>query len=338
MSLGEAMLKTVTGKAEIKKCQKMLEDSLKNALKRHELLRIGYQGGSFENDVYYSEGLWYSTQLLERNEVRVPKYWNGFGLGKREDGNQIIVVEINPPVEGVTKQVAGLFAKDENTGAYFILHRGKVGGGRKGIGKHSFEAWYRGSWVSVIDAQGNIDEAALVATLGSDGLIDQIKHFVEEVDKFKEEVRVGASTRSPQTGDKNLTFDPESHGKRKTKRTATFEYETYHGLVVNALGEKLKASGKYDNATIFNTRLIDLGIQVNGKTCEIFEVKSSSDRQSIYTGIGQLMFHTSGKPNIGKTLVLPSDEFPKRLIRILNQLGIHLLKYEIKRGQVKFVV
>lgn len=116
------------------------------------------------------------------------------------------------------------------------------------------------------------------------------------------------------------------------KRASTFQYETFHGLVVNNLEKRLRATGKYDDATIFNTRLIDLGIQKNGKTRHIFEVKSSSDRQAIYTGIGQLMFHTLGMPNIKKTLVLPLDEYRSRLIKIFNQLGIDILKYEIKKG------
>jgi hypothetical protein len=331
------MLIAVTQKNEISKCQKKIESSLKKALINREYLRIGHPGGSFENDVYYGEGLWYSYQFLDEDDVAIPRHWNGFGLGLREDGNQIIIVEINPPIQGLTKQIQGLFAKSEHTGSYYLLHRGRIGGGRKGIGKSAFEAWYRGLWVKVYHKDGVVDEAILVAEMESEDFIEQIRHFVVEVDQFKKEITTGSLSRSPQTDDKNLKFDPEFYGEKNVKRASTIQYETFHGLVVNTLEKRLRAAGKYDDATIFNTRLIDLGIQKNGKTRHIFEVKSSSDRQAIYTGIGQLMFHTLGNPNIKKTLVLPLDKYRSRLINIFNQLGIDILKYEIKKGQVKFM-
>lgn len=331
------MLIAVTQKSEISKCQKILKSSLKKALINREYLRIGHLGGSFENDVYYREGFWYSYRIFDEDEVAIPKHWNGFGLGKREDGNQIIVVEINPPIKGLSKQVQGLFAKSEHTGSYYLLHRGKIGGGKKGIGKREFEAWYRGPWVDVYSTDGFVNEVILVAELESEDIIEQIRHFVEEVYQFKKEADTGSPGRRPQADDRNLKFDPEFYGKKNVLRASSFKYETFHGLVVNALEKRLRYTGKYDNATIFNTRLIDLGIQENGKTRHIFEVKSSLDRQAIYTGIGQLMFHTLGNPNIKKTLVLPLAEYSSRLVKIFIQLGIDVLKYEIKKGQVKFI-
>jgi len=216
------MLIAVTQKNEISKCQKILESSLKKALINREYLRIGRPGGSFENDVYYGEGLWYSYQFLDEDEVAIPRHWNGFGLGKREDGNQIIVVEINPPIKDSTRQVQGLFAKSEHKSSYYLLHRGRIGGGREGIGKSAFEAWYRGLWVEVYRTDGFVDEAILVAELESEDFIEQIKHFVEEVDQFKKEVTIGSPGRSPQTDDKNLKFDPEFLWEKKGEKSFDF--------------------------------------------------------------------------------------------------------------------
>jgi hypothetical protein len=83
--------------------------------------------------------------------------------------------------------------------------------------------------------------------------------------------------------------------------------------------------------------MIDLGIQADGRTKHIFEVKSSPDRQSIYAGIGQLVLHSLGSSGIKKTLVLPVGNKVKELTTVLRQIGIELLYYGISNGAVKFM-
>jgi hypothetical protein len=329
------MLEAVTSKTEIAKCQRMLEDSLKTSLPHQERLSVGYPGGHLENEVYYRKGLWFST--LKSDDAQVPRYWNAFGTGKREGGHQIITVEINPPIEDLTKQVSGLFAKDKQSNTYFVLHRGRIGGGKKGIGKTAFEGWYHGTWVNVMDEDGNSEKVILVGTLRSSDLVYQIQEFVAEVSRFKNEVSSGKFSRHPMRKDKILTFDPEFYGRKSGKKRSSFEYDTYHGLVVSALEQKYKGEHVTDKHTTFNTKMIDLGIQADGRTKYIFEVKSSSDRQSIYAGIGQLMLHSLGSSAIKKTLVLPVGNNVKELTTVLRQIGIELLYYEISNGTVKFM-
>ena len=326
------MLKLITEKNEISKCQKEFASALKKDLSNKERLTIGFQGGNFDNEVFYNNDIWYSTIFLDADDVKIVRYWNGFGLGKREDGNQIIVVEINPPFSGATKQVAGLFAKDERTGDYFVLHRGRIGGGRKGIGKETFKSWYRGKWVEVYDELGNQEEAILIGSLNSKKLSVKIRDFVKEVAKFKQEVATGKNSRSAKNINKRLSFDPEFHGSKKGKRKSKFEYESYHGLVVNSLDEQVES-----NSSTFNTSLIDLAVQKKDKLVKIYEVKTLSDRQSIYTGIGQLMFHSYGNDKIEKVLVLPEADYQKELTGILANLNIKILTYTIVGGEkVKF--
>ena len=328
------MLKLISNKSEIAKCQKIIEDLLKESLKKHEELTIGYQGGNLQNEVYYNESLWYSTLIL-KDDATIPRYWNAFGIGKREDGNQIIVVEINPALEGVTKQVAGLFAIDETTGDYFLLHRGKIGGGRKGIGKEAFKNWYRGKWVDVFDENKNKEEAILISSINSSAFTTKVISFVDEVAKFKQEVSNGKNSRADNNIEGYVTFDPEFHGVKKGKRKSKFEYESNHGLVVNELDKYVQETLSRNQAT-FNSSLIDLGIRQNNKVIKIFEVKTSNERQAIYTGIGQLMFHSSGSDEIEKVIVLPNDNFPSEFLDIFDDLKIRIIKYSISKNEVIF--
>ena len=65
-----------------------------------------------------------------------------------------------------------------------------------------------------------------------------------------------------------------------------------------------RKKGKTEKLSTFNTQLIDLGIEINDGISEIYEVKTNFDRQSIYTGIGQLFFHSVDDSKIIKNLVV----------------------------------
>lgn len=328
------MLTAVTAKAEIAQCEKKLASVLKAGLPKHERLRIGHQGGNFEETVSHGPGLWYATFL--EDDAEFVRYWNGFGIGKRDKGAQLIAVEINVPVTGYSAQVSGLFARDDSSGDYVLLHRGKIGGGRKGIGKTAFRSWSRHSWVEVAGPDNVRDEAILVARLDSTDIVDQIKIFVSEIAVFKKEAASGTLSRKPSNATSKRTFNPEFHGRKKGHRSGVIEYETFHGLVVDALGRMLTDANKDERRNIFNNVGIDLGVEIAGRLRQIYEVKSSADPQVIYTGLGQLMMHALLGTHVEKTLVLPKGELSQKLREGLKSLDIDILEYKIKKGRVKF--
>ena len=102
---------------------------------------------------------------------------------------------------------------------------------------------------------------------------------------------------------------------------------------MNALDEYLKQI-LGNNQTTFNSSLIDLAIRHKKKVIKIFEVKTSLERQAIYTGIGQLMFHSAGNAEIEKVIVLPNGDFPPKFLSILAKLKISILKYSLEKNNV----
>lgn len=328
------MLFAVTEKKEIEKCQKTLVKNFKSEFPNIKQSIVGYSGGSFETDLICNKkGNWFSSQYFEGSAI--PRYWNAFGTKILEGKSQNIVVEINPPLEGYSRLVSGLFAKDEASGEYFILHRGKIGGGRKGIGKEAFSNWYRGEWVDVLLPDGAIDELILVARLNSENFSKQVMSFVIEVEEFKKEVTSGHLSRQAPKSFSDV-FSPEFHGKKKGKRSSRFEYESFHGLVVNQLEIHVReeiGTGKFN---IFNTRNIDLAVSQGNSLKSVYEVKSSANSQSIYTAIGQLFCHSYGHPGAKMVLVIPDGELNDESRRIVIGLGISIKTYIITGGIVKF--
>jgi hypothetical protein len=328
------MLVAIKSKKLITKYQNEFETILSKYLKKEGDYALGHQGDNFEHNVKFNDKIWWSSFDIDDSETS-PRFWNGFGLLPfKNTGTQDIVVEINIPHEGINGRVSGIFAKDPITNDVFILHRGRIGGGRKGVGKDSFKEWYRGSWVQVSEDNKKSCEAILITSIHSKKAISNIYNFVSQVKQFKDEVTGNSLSRQIKQevpSGSPLTFDPEFSGSKKGKRKSTrFRQECNHGIIVNALEKwARKKNRKKGKIQTFNTQLIDLGLQINDTLSEIYEVKTNFDRQSIYTGIGQLFFHSIDNPETIKNLVLPRINDNKVFRNIFKGLNVNIVLYEI---------
>ena len=121
--------------------------------------------------------------------------------------------------------MAGLFADDDKTGHTVLLHRGRIGGGREGIGKTSFMEWYSGKQVKFFDPSHDDGEesAVLVADLESSEFLIQLEAFVDAVHRFKTTRRADDPTGMSDTElTRKATAAPT---KPKSSTTASVVYE-----------------------------------------------------------------------------------------------------------------
>jgi len=146
---------------------------------------IGYQGGNETVSVEWhsNEGFWV---LLAPKRIE-NRYWCAYGLDEPHPGSLLpITCEINIPREGVDRRIGGAFARDTDSGELFLVHSGKVGGGRAGIGMENFLDNYRGTFYWLYRKTGGKDEVILVGGLADEDLRVKIGCFIREVAEFKE--------------------------------------------------------------------------------------------------------------------------------------------------------
>jgi hypothetical protein len=283
-------------------------------------LPLGWQGGQADREVYWHPGL--SLWVCFDDAAAWNRYWNAFGVGDPTDssGTLSITVEINSPLSGINRRVAGAFARDSD-GELYLMHRGKVGGGRKGIGKTAFMATYPGA-ISTIAEGGLTSNAIVIGRLGQPDFQASVAAFVSRVDRFKRRPSVPPARNAPL-----LKFSPEFIGTKSIGSRAQIEAQCRHGIVVNSLQRLLDSKGYFAG----NTQHVDLQIPIDDKRVALFEVKPAADPYSVYTAIGQLYFHgTSGKDV--RIAVLPSTCKPG-MVRVIRKLGIRVLLY-LWNGQV----
>jgi len=168
----------LTSQQEIEKAQREFITRLEKYCDKRIPVKVGYKGGYEDCVICWSQslGLWFYSERLEN------RYWNVFGLSEtapRQNSMLSIVCEINPPIKGLNKRVQGVFAQDNN-GHIWLLHRGRIGGGKPGIGRKLFSENYQGE---VREIAG--DRFAVIGDMSSPNFVESVKNFVQEVERIK---------------------------------------------------------------------------------------------------------------------------------------------------------
>ena len=176
------MLTVITDRKQIDIAQRQFKKAIKSSLCYKAKRNLGFHGGNRTELVYYDDtiGLWFASS---EDTKSMNRYWNPLGTQTvSKNTNLGITVEINFPYK-LDRRVAGVFLKDED-GNIYIGHRGKIGGGRTGIGKNEFIQYYKELKGYVID--GNEETELLIITeLESLNFVKNIKTFVDSVETFK---------------------------------------------------------------------------------------------------------------------------------------------------------
>lgn len=152
--------------------------------------------------------------------------------------------------------------------------------------------------------------------------------------EFKDAVKRG-ETNTPQARAAQRRFGDyfdEFSVKKRRRRLKEIE----HGDIVRALRKwwqrTLGASEKF-----VKDAYIDLGVRSGDALRELYEVKSSCERQTLYTAIGQIVVHDdSPSDSCKRFLVLPDDEtIPGDVTRALTRSGISLIRFELQGDKVR---
>jgi hypothetical protein len=227
--------------------------------------------------------------------------------------------------------MAGAFDVDEDGNAY-LLHRGKVGGGREGIGKSSFLSTQGDYLREVIDGN-RYTSVVVISPLGSERLPNHVASFASQVRAYKETavIDTSGSDKGEEERDED-SFSPEFEGTKEFSLQESIEAQCSHGTVVRNLRENLQEIG----AEPANDHLRDLFLRnKEGKIRAVYEVKTSSDRQSVYSAIGQLIMYSPVAQQPKQVLVLPNDLDPKLRVGI-EKRGFTVVRYEWKKGEATF--
>lgn len=310
------MIQVIQDKKIIRKLHQRFHKQLNPYLTQTINCWVGYPSGSYQDDVRYSPRLDFWLSHFEHKN----RFWNGFGLEKPiKGGMNSLNGEINFPYQGINRKISGVFAKDDENNI-LVLHRGRIGGGKPGVGKSVFVDNFRGDFVTAIDGDRE-SEFCLVGELGSNLLPKQVANFINEIYRIKSLIKSGDTNKFAELN--NFRFTEEQSGESSYDRDTTTIINRTHGIVVNELASQLEGR-KYK---VGNDKNRDLFIYDKKQITNLFEIKTNTATQSIYSAVGQLIIYSIPiKNEVSLFIVLP-DKLTKTVEKRLYSLGISLLYF-----------
>ena len=179
------MFITVHESNAVKRAQAKFEKLVRETATQSQQMQLGHQGGGMDVDVNFIRPLNFWIGFADARN----RHWNALGTGNPFREGHSIVAEINPPKEGINRRISGAFIKDTE-GRIYLAHRGRVGGGRKGIGKKAFMSWYEGSIDWVRDGDRD-NEMIVIGAIDDSKFMEKLGAFTKIVSIFKEQAVLG---------------------------------------------------------------------------------------------------------------------------------------------------
>lgn len=342
----------LTDTKEIKQAQFQMSAKLKKQFPyKHERV-IGWPSGYFSAQVRFSRKTgtdvsWWYTGLSDDQTSE----YNLFGRGNPEESKILLIdLQFNIPVVIFSRKQGGVFLRDVGSGKTLLGHRGIVTRGKSRVPRELLlqEANVTQRTIAS-DKSPNEVNVFLVASIDDADLGSQISAFAFEIrraanlvmgdnqDDFTSKSKSGKARppakESPLDTALNGYYD-EFIGKTIIRRAAQVTMNCRHGTVVKELRNKLKSVGVQ-----YKSVAMDLVVETD-KEVFLYEVKTGSDSQSIYTGIGQLYFHAAaltrkfqGK-KVVRHLVIPFAPAAANREAVCKELGIKIVTFHISGQNV----
>lgn len=313
------MLKVITDQTAIKKYAGQFNKKFKSLVDEEIKVKLGHQGASFPAKVLWSKelGIWKFSKTVK--DVR---YWNAFGIGKPGASSVLsIASEVNFPWAQIDRKTGGAFAGDHWDNV-FVIHRGKIGGGKKGVGKSLFEHNYRGVW-SFMEDGDCVSEVAVIGNLKSDRFALQVAQFVKKIEIMKLSAATSAQTEMDFA---EITFREDMVGSETPLPEDEIASACDRDLIVSQLAANLQQQKiKVGNDTESELFAVDT---LENRISHIFEIVTDTKEKNIFAATGKLLLQTSDaalRPH--PVLVMPEDKishYAEEFQRInISAVGFH---------------
>ncbi|HQK99933.1 MAG TPA: hypothetical protein PK090_04115 [Smithellaceae bacterium] len=321
------MLKVITDEKQIGQCARRFTAAFKACADEKISVKLGHQGASVPARVWWSKrlGLWFFSR-----SVKGVRFENAFGLARPEAKSQLpIAAEINFPAAGIDRRTGGAFARDA-LGQIYAVHRGIIGGGRKGVGKALFEKHYRGVWSFMEDKDG-LSRVAVIGLLSSVRFARQVSVFVRKVERLKAAAESSSQTRFdfPQAG-----FRPELSGDEPEDLSDALARLCDRDLVTQQLAAWL-IRGKSAIGNTAGNDLTILNAEGDGES-HVFAVVTDIHKQAVMAAAADLLIRQAATPGSPVAVLVLPEQAALLYENRLQSIHVRILSYRLDGEKVIF--
>jgi len=313
------MLKVLDDESAFKRYRRQFIKSFKPFIDEKIPVKLGHPGATVKAKVLWSGrlGIWMVNEKMSGS-----RYGHAFGAEKPTGSSHIpITCEINFPIKGIDRRMGGALAEDRN-GRVFVVHRGRIGGGKKGVGKALFDEHYRGVWAIMEDGSAETT-VALIGLLNSPRFVRQVSQFVHKVDRMKN--IFSARTSQVEISFDELHFREEFVGASYTDPLTDPASMCDHGLIVKDLYDIISRLGfKAGNDPERDLLIANARQEITA----VFEVTTEASINSIRSAAARLLLANTELPKQPRLiLAVPEavDETLNRKLRNWASMSLHTI-------------
>lgn len=321
------MLKVIDNERLIARYARQFTQSFKPFMDDKIKVKLGHQGASFSAKVSWSKklGIWIFSQA-----TKGVRYWNAFGIGKPQAGGHLpITAEINFPWTGIDRKTGAAFAQDAWNRVY-VIHRGKIGGGKKGIGKSLFEENYRGIWAWMEDVD-SLTQVAVIGELQSSRFALQAAQFVGKIGKLKSTASYSSQTS---LNFSEISFHEELVGNPPLLPLEEESCACDHDLIISHLAAVLER-WKYKVGNDANTELFLMQPASRCVSHIVAVCAGSGERDVLAQAAKLLLLKTAQAGNPVAVLMIPETAM-NRYVQQMQRLHIEVLGYRLEGERIFF--
>lgn len=175
-------LEVVHLRREVREAVLTIKEQFSGGATRSVKQDLGFRGGNMSGTPHWAAplGMW---SLYTKGEGA---YLNLFGRDYPDPSRALqITVQATVPFEGVNREVGAAIGRDRETGRRYLVHRGKIGGGRQGIGVDLFWSRFRGGTFMREAERGDPARVVIMGEVGASTLPRDVAAFVHEVGRIK---------------------------------------------------------------------------------------------------------------------------------------------------------
>lgn len=322
------MLKVIDDEKLIRKYARLFARRFKPFADETIQVKLGHQGASYPAKVSWSKklGVWLFSQA-----AAPVRHGHAFGTEKPQAGTHLpITAEINFPWSGIDRKTGAAFARDAWDNIY-VIHRGKIGGGKKGIGKSLFEENYRGLWAWMEDGDTRV-LVAVIGALQSPRFALQTALFIRKIGRLKAVV-----TPSPQTSLNfpEISFREELMGDPPSAPNDDHMLEACdHDIVLSQLAFLLRR-WKF---RIGNDAQTDLFLTQPGedRISHLLSVCATGTQKTVYAAAANLLLRQSGEENCPLAVLILPESAVNQYAQILQRIHVEVMGYRMEGERIIF--
>ncbi len=321
------ILKTVAEQKAINKYARQFVKSFKPFIDEQIKVKLGHQGASYQAKVLWSKrlGIWFFSRSLKKI-----RYWNAFGVGKPVAGSLVsITCEINFPWQAIDRKTGGAFARDYS-GNVFVIHRGKIGGGKKGVGKSLFEHNYRGVW-SLMEDGDSLNQVAVIGALNSSRFALQVAQFVKKIELLKSAAGYSAQTEIMFS---ETTFRNNLIGYLPVQEVVNLTAQCDRDLIIKSLAGLLKRwKFKVGNDGDHVLFVMD---QAQNHISHFFEVVTDVREEKVLAAAARLLSQKAAVAGNPLAILVVPEDIMTRYTQMLESINIAVITFRLEGEKIIF--